>query len=62
MHNAYCFASQPAPCLGYFVNDTLPCICASREMLLLALSHVAFPFAPLALKENPTIHPLPLSA
>ena len=62
MHNAYCFASQTAPCLGYFANDTLPCVCSSRESLLLALSQVAFPFVPVDAMVTPVTHSLPLSA
>jgi hypothetical protein len=26
-HKWYCFAAQTAPCLGYFPNDVLPCVC-----------------------------------
>jgi hypothetical protein len=61
MHNAYCFAGQPAPCVGYFANDALPCIC-SRESLLLALSQVAIPNTPVKDLAPPEVHILPLSA
>jgi hypothetical protein len=62
MHNAYCFAGQSAPCPGYFPNDTLPCICTSRESLLLALSLVALPRIPVTVASPPVVHFLPLSA
>jgi hypothetical protein len=62
MHNAYCFAGQAAPCLGYFANDALPCVCGSRESLLLALSQVAFPFVPVDVMVSPGVHALLLSA
>jgi hypothetical protein len=61
MHNAYCFAGQPAPCAGYFTNDILPCIC-SRESLLLALSQVAIPYIPATDLAPREVHILPLSA
>jgi len=59
MHKAYCLADQPAPCQGYFSNDTLPCVCSSREALLFALLQVAIPMVPVVF---PLLHPLPLSA
>jgi hypothetical protein len=62
MHKAYCFAGQPAPCQGYFANDVLPCICDSRDSLLLALLQVAMPMAPVDRTATPVAHPLPLSA
>jgi hypothetical protein len=62
MHNAYCFAGQSAPCPGYFLNDTLPCICINRESLLLALSQVAMPHVPLTIASPQVVHFLPLSA
>ena len=62
MHNPYCFASQPAPCLGYFANDALPCVCDSKESLLLALSQVAIPLLPVAVLSPPTAQIWPLSA
>jgi hypothetical protein len=61
MHKAYCFAGQPAPCLGYFADDTLPCVCSSKENLLLALSQVAIPSIPVP-DVPPVVHILPLSA
>jgi len=61
MHNANCFAGQPAPCSGYFANDVLPCIC-SRESLLLALNQVAIPYAPVKDLAPAEVHILPLSA
>ncbi len=62
MHNFYCFAGQPAPCPGYFFNEVLPCVCTSKESLLLALSQVAFPYVPVEDMANPVVHLLPLSA
>ena len=62
MHNAYCFAGQSAPCPGYFANDALPCVCSSKENLLLALSQVAIPFIPVNDLAPPVVHILPLSA
>ena len=60
MHDTCCFAGQPAPCMGYFANDILPCVCG-KERLLLALSQVAIPSVPV--KEfAPAVHILPLSA
>jgi hypothetical protein len=61
MHNVCCFAGQPAPCPGYFTNDTLPCVCGSKENLLLALSQVAIPSIPVK-DMLPVVHILPLSA
>jgi hypothetical protein len=62
MHNTYCFAAQEAPCSGYFANDALPCVCDSRESLLLALSQVAIPLMPVAVLPAPAVHVWPLSA
>jgi len=62
MHKAYCFAGQAAPCPGYFPGDVLPCVCNSRESLLLALSQVAIPTTPLGPPAVPVVHLLPLSA
>jgi len=62
MHNVCCFAGQPAPCLGYFSNDILPCVCGSKESLLLALSQVAMPAIPVTVLALPEVHLLPLSA
>jgi hypothetical protein len=62
MHNAYCFGGQTAPCPGYFTNDILPCICSSKESLLLALSQVAIPYIPATDLAPPEVHILPLSA
>lgn len=62
MHTAYCFAGQSAPCEGYFANDVLPCICSSKQSLLLALSQVAIPYIPLANLTPAEVHVLPLSA
>jgi hypothetical protein len=61
MHNSFCFAGQSATCPGYFSNDILPCVC-SRESLLLALSHVAIAYVPVAAMTPPVMHLLPLSA
>jgi hypothetical protein len=46
MHTTFCFAGQSAPCPDYFANDVLPCVCSSRESLLLALHQVAIPATP----------------
>lgn len=62
MHKAYCSAGQPAPCQGYFSNDVLPCVCGSKESLLLVLSQVAVPAIPVDVMASPTVHLLPLSA
>jgi hypothetical protein len=62
MHNTYCFAGQPAPCSGYFANDALPCVCASTESLLFALSQVAVPFLPVDWIIPPAAQILPLTA
>lgn len=62
MHNPYCFAGQSAPCLGYFSSDILPCVCASKESLLLALSQVAIPYIPVPDMAAQVVHLLPLSA
>ena len=62
MHNSYCFDGQSAPCPGYFVNDILPCVCSSRESLLLALSQVAMPFLPVDFTAYRVAQHLPLSA
>jgi hypothetical protein len=61
MHSSYCFAGQPAPCLGYFGNDNLPCVCNGKENLLVALSQVAIPSVPVQ-DLQPAVHILPLSA
>jgi hypothetical protein len=62
MHNAYCFAGQPAPCSGYFANDVLPCVCRSREDLLLALLQVAIPPTPVRETAAQATQALRLSA
>ena len=62
MHKAYCFAGQPAPCPGYFANDTLPCVCGSKENLLFTLSQVAIPSVPVDKTATPVVHILPKSA
>ncbi|HLY18117.1 MAG TPA: hypothetical protein VKR61_12885 [Bryobacteraceae bacterium] len=62
MHKPYCFAGQPAPCLGYFANDKLPCVCGSGESLLKVLSQVAGPIVPVELLAPAPLHLLPLSA
>jgi len=62
MHNGYCFAGQSAPCPGYFFNDVLPCICSSKQSLLLALSQVAIPYIPVTELAPAEVHILPLSA
>jgi hypothetical protein len=62
MHTTFCFGGQSAPSPGYFTNDTLPCICHSRESLLLALSQVATPYVPLKDMAIPVVRLLPLSA
>ena len=61
MHNSYCFAGQPATCPGYFSNDILPCVCSSKESLLLALSQVAIPYIPVN-DVLPVAHTLLLTA
>jgi hypothetical protein len=33
-HQWYCFATQPAPCPGYFPDDVLPCVCGDPGSLL----------------------------
>jgi hypothetical protein len=45
-HEHFCFAGQPAPCEGYFLNDVLPCVCGAEGDVVTALSGVAVP-APL---------------
>ena len=62
MHKNYFFAGQPAPCPGYFANDVLPCVCGSKEKLLLSLSQVALPSVPVNQWELPVVHLLALSA
>jgi hypothetical protein len=62
MHNVCCFAGQLAACPGYFSNDILPCVCSSKESLLLALSQVAMPYIPIPDFAAPVMHLLPLSA
>ena len=42
-HKHFCFAGQPAPCEGYFLNDVLPCICGAYGDVVTALSRVAVP-------------------
>lgn len=61
MHNNVCFANQLAPCLGYFTNDILPCVC-SRESLLAALSQVALPSVPVDVMAPDALPALPLTA
>ncbi len=61
MHTSYCFAGQPAP-EGYFYNDILPCVCGSKEKLLLALGQAAIPYEPVMQAAPPEVHLLPLSA
>jgi len=62
IHKPYCFAGQPALCPGYFDNDTLPCICESKERLLEALSQVARPGVPIVVPTPDGDHALALSA
>jgi hypothetical protein len=45
-HRDFCFAGQPAPCKGYFLNDVLPCVCGGESDVVTALSQVVVP-APL---------------
>ena len=45
-HEHFCFAGQPAPCKGYFLNDLLPCVCGAEGHAVEALGQVAVP-APL---------------
>jgi hypothetical protein len=45
-HDHFCFAGQPAPCKGYFLNDVLPCVCGAEGDAVEALGQVAVP-APL---------------
>jgi hypothetical protein len=52
-HEHFCFAGQPAPCEGYFLNDVLPCVCGAEGDVVTALSGVAVP-APLGGKPVPT--------
>jgi hypothetical protein len=40
-HKHFCFAGEPAPCKGYFPNDTLPCVCGAESDAVTALSQVA---------------------
>jgi len=40
IHKNYCFAGQPAPCLGYFPGDVLPCVCGAEGDILQALEQV----------------------
>lgn len=44
-HKPFCFAGEPAPCKGYFLDDVLPCVCTAED-LLAALSEEAFPSVP----------------
>jgi hypothetical protein len=62
MHNVCCFAGQSAACPGYFSNDILPCVCYSKESLLLALSQVAIPYVPVMAMVSPEMQAWPLSA
>jgi hypothetical protein len=48
-HKSFCFAGQPAPCVGYFAGDVLPCICGVEGDVTTALSQVALP-APMCKK------------
>jgi hypothetical protein len=41
MHKWFCFAGQPAPCVGLFPDDVLPCVCGALGDLISALSQVA---------------------
>lgn len=41
-HKPFCFAGQPAPCEGYFLDDVLPCVCTAEDAVA-ALSQQAFP-------------------
>jgi len=58
-HRSFCFAGQPAPCVGYFAGDVLPCICGAEGDVTTALSQVALP-APVC--EKPAEPVLPKSA
>jgi hypothetical protein len=62
MHNSTCFVGQPAPCPGYFANDTLPCVCGVRGNILYALSQVALPMVPILAEPVTEMRVLPLSA
>jgi hypothetical protein len=62
IHKPYCFAGQPALCPGYFDNDTLPCICDSKESLLEVLSQVARPSVPIVARAPEGDHAFALSA
>jgi len=42
-HEHFCFAGQPAPCEGYFLDDLLPCVCGAEGDVLTALSRLAVP-------------------
>jgi hypothetical protein len=42
-HEHFCFAGQPAPCEGYFLNDLLPCVCGAEGDVVTALSRLAVP-------------------
>src|SRR5580693_10651006 len=42
-HLEYCFAGQPAPCVGYFAGDLLPCVCGAEGTVLEALHQVISP-------------------
>jgi hypothetical protein len=42
-HKHFCFAGQPAPCEGYFLNDVLPCVCGAEADVVTALYRIAVP-------------------
>ena len=45
-HSHFCFAGQPAPCKGYFLNEMLPCVCGIEGDLITALSRLIVPTPP----------------
>lgn len=61
MHQAYCFAGQPAACPGFFRKDVLPCVCGAGRSVLIALSEIAMPAVPIVV-ESPDLPLLALSA
>jgi hypothetical protein len=57
-HKSFCFAGEPSPCIGYFADDVLPCVCGAEGDVITALSRVALP-APMS--EKP-VKPAPPKA
>jgi len=55
-HKWYCFATQPAPCPGYFPEDVLPCVCDDPGGLRQVLGQLFDPSVP-AIDDHPVLLP-----